>query len=86
MRANFFTGAQTMIESLLGLGLAVANYLNTKEGKEFAETLKDLKTERMEELARGQECDDGRIEMLEAKIKLQVEAIQTYLNTQSAGK
>jgi flavin reductase (DIM6/NTAB) family NADH-FMN oxidoreductase RutF len=83
MRATFHGGS--MIENLLGLGLAVANYLNTKESKEFAENMLSLKTQRMEELARGQECDDGVIEMLEQKIKLQAEAIQTYLNTQ-AGK
>jgi hypothetical protein len=75
-----------MLETALGLGLAITNLIATKEAKEYSDKLIAKKSALAAERALGQESDDGRIEQLEQELKILLEGIQTYINTQAVSK
>ena len=73
-----------MIEAILKLLTEVGKYANTQNETKRAREILSLKKQLQEEVAKGQNSDDGVIEQLQSDIKLNEEALYNEIMTRHA--
>lgn len=73
-----------MIEAILGLLTELGKFANTQNETKRAREILSLKVELKDEMAKGQNSDDGKIEDLQATIKLNEEALMNEILTRRA--
>jgi hypothetical protein len=68
-----------MVELILGLLVEVGKYVNNREVTKHIDELADLRKELIDERAKGQLSDDGKIERLIKQIEVSAQAAQQTL-------
>ena len=75
-----------MVTAAIQLATVVTGFISNEQMLKYAREMKDLQDELIEELAKGQKQDDGKVETLHAKIKNTMAAFQNQLALAQAGK
>jgi hypothetical protein len=75
-----------MIESIAALLLEVFKFINTENSRKYIDKLAKIRTDLMEEKAKGQLSDDWRIEKLEQELLIVIDAAKQEITVLQAKK
>lgn len=75
-----------LVDGFVNLAIAALNFIGTQELVKYANQLSSIQTQLNDEIAKGFDSDDGKIESLYQQRDVAREAIQNEIALLSAGK